>query len=113
MLFLAGLFFFISCESDSQRNMKGGLKDEICAIAKKIVAKKVNHKGIRFAHCAAKNVIFWGNGRYEVNSYIELPELSGKLLQYNYYVVLKYKHGDADKTENWDVEKVFIEVFAD
>lgn len=112
VVIFATLLFFTSCESDSRRNTKGGLKRKACALSKKLVVRKVNNSHIRLGPCLVNNVIFQGNSRYEVNSYFELPKPSGKLLRYNYFTVLKFKDGDACKEENWNVEKVFIEVFA-
>ncbi len=112
LLLFTGVLFLASCASDSQRNKEGGLKEEACAISRELVTRKVNNKHINFGPCVANEVNFFDNSRYEVNSYIELPELSGKFLRYNYYVVLIYKGSEADKIENWNVEKIFIEVFA-
>lgn len=112
-IFFLFLLLFASCQTDKQRNANGGLKEEACTLSKKLVAGKVKNRNIRFESCGTNNVIFYGNSRYEVNSYIELPEPSGKWLRYNYFVTLAYKGGDAGKAENWNVEKLFIEVFAD
>ncbi len=109
LLLLILAFQFVCCRNKQQ--IDGGLKEEACAISKQVVKQKVADKRIRFKACDEKDVLYFGNNRYEVNSFIELPKPSGKLLDYGFTVILKFKAGDADKMENWEIEKLHIDVF--